>query len=54
MSSKNMEMMKKFLEKKKEQEQQKQSFEGNGNSGTSMKGAKGMRKLKTRGANNKV
>ena len=54
MSQKNMEMMKKFLEKKKEQEQEKQSFGGNSKLGLNMKGQKSMRKQKTRGSNNKV
>ncbi len=51
MSEKSMEMMKKFLEKKKEDQVQKQKFDFNKKIGSAQKAVKSS---KTRGSNNKV
>lgn len=51
MSEKDQEMMKQFLEKKKEEQIQKQKFDFNKKIGSAQKAQK---RTKTRGSNNKV
>lgn len=51
MSDKNMEMMKKLLESKKQKQAEKQKHRPNNKMGSSSTGFKNM---KTRGSNNKV
>ncbi len=51
MSEKNIEMMKKFLEKKKEQQKEKQKYEPNMKIGSSQREKKN---IKNGGSNNKV